>query len=84
MGKPIQSQPKRQYNHVSLFGGFAAFGLQLPTPGGAPGRRTVKNQKRSQVAETWLEVTLKLGGLVAVFSGMAGALVVLLSSAGRP
>ena len=44
----------------------------------------MKNQKRRQVAETWLEVTLKLGGLVAVFSGMAGALVVLLSSAGRP
>ena len=44
----------------------------------------MKNHKRSQVAETWLEVTLKLGGLVAVFSGMAGALVVLLSSAGRP
>jgi hypothetical protein len=44
----------------------------------------VKNQKRRQVGETWLEVTLKLGGLVAVFSGMAGALVVLLSSAGRP
>ena len=44
----------------------------------------MKNSKRSQVAETWIDVTLKLGGLVAVFSGMAGALVVLLSSAGRP
>ena len=44
----------------------------------------MRNSKRSQVTETWIEVTLKLGGLVAVFSGMAGALVVLLSSAGRP
>ena len=44
----------------------------------------MRDDKRSQVRETWMDVTLKLGGLVAVFSGMAGALVVLLSSAGRP
>ena len=44
----------------------------------------MKTHKRSRVAETWMDVTLKLGGLVAVFCGMAGALVVLLSSGARP
>jgi hypothetical protein len=44
----------------------------------------VRNDKRSQVTETWIDVTLTLGGLVAVFGGMAGALIVLFSSAARP
>jgi hypothetical protein len=56
----------------------------FPARAKRPGGQTVRNDKRSQVTETWIDVTLTLGGLVAVFGGMAGALIVLFSSAARP
>jgi len=43
----------------------------------------VKKSKRNQ-ADVWIDVSLKLGGLVALFGGIAGALAVMLSSAPRP
>lgn len=40
-------------------------------------------KKRSQ-AEVWINLSLTLGGIVALFSAMAGALLLMLSSTPRP
>ena len=40
-------------------------------------------KKRSQ-ADVWIDVSLKLAGLVALFAGMAGAFATILSSTPRP
>lgn len=40
-------------------------------------------KKRSQ-ADVWIDLGLTLGGIVALFSGMAGALILLLSSGPHP
>jgi len=40
-------------------------------------------KKRNQ-AGVWIDVSLKLGGLIALFGGMAAALVMMLASTPHP
>lgn len=51
--------------------------------GRGPGRRRDRVKKRSQ-ADVWIDLSLTLGGIVALFSAMAGALIMLLSSGSHP
>ena len=40
--------------------------------------------KKHSQADVWVNVSLTLGGIVALFSAMAGALLLMLSSTPRP
>jgi hypothetical protein len=47
--------------------------------GEPPRRRRIQHG-----TDVWIDVTVRLGGLVALFGGMAGALMLMLSSGPHP